>query len=123
MSGRRSHARFAVANPWSGDIRILRDVVVDRTERDELLAVSNAPAVIGEVLSLDLIGDGQNVAIKVRVIDSRPVIIDGTVRHRIRLALLEAEREEPPTDPTVADRPAVEGLNERGGEVGDDGCS
>jgi uncharacterized lipoprotein YbaY len=118
MSGRRSHPRFAVANPWSGAIRILRDVVIDRTERDELLAVSNAAAVIGEVLSLDLIGGGQNVAMKVRVIDSRPVIIDGTVRHRVRLALPDAEPEEPLTETSLADRPTVVRLTERVAEAG-----
>jgi hypothetical protein len=118
MSGRRSHPRFAVASPWSGSIRILRDVVIDRTERDELLAVSNAAAVVGEVLSLDLIGGGQNVAIKVRVIDSRPVIIDGTVRHRVRLALPEAEPEERHTETTVTVRPAVQALNARVAEAG-----
>ena len=117
MSGRRSHSRFAVAIPWSGAIRILRDVVIDRTERDELLAVSNAAAVVGEVLSLDLIGGGKNVAFKVRVIDSRPVIIDGTVRHRVRLALPEAEPEERLTDTTVTVRPAV-ALNARVAEAG-----
>ena len=87
MSGRRSHPRFAVASPWSGAIRVLRDVVVDRTEPHELLAVSHVAAVVGEELSLDLIGGGQNIAIKVTVIESRPVIIDGAVRHRVRLAL------------------------------------
>jgi hypothetical protein len=118
MSGRRSHPRFAVANPWSGAIRILRDVVIDRTERDELLAVSNAAAVVGEMLSLDLIGGGQNVAIKVRVIDSRPVIIDGTVRHRVRLALPEVEAEDGLIERTVAGHPEVEGLNARVAEAG-----
>jgi hypothetical protein len=118
MSGRRSHPRYAVASPWSGAIRILRDVVIDRTERDELLAVSNAAAVVGEVLSLDLIGGGQNVAIKVRVIDSRPVIIDGTVRHRVRLALPEAEPEEPLAEDTVAARPPVQGLDAHVAEAG-----
>jgi uncharacterized lipoprotein YbaY len=118
MSGRRSHPRFAVASPWSGAIRILRDVVIDRTERDELLAVSNVAAVAGEMLSLDLIGGGQNVAIKVRVIDSRPVIIDGTVRHRVRLALPEAELEERLSDTTIAGRPAVQSLNARVAEAG-----
>jgi hypothetical protein len=118
MSGRRSHPRFAVASPWSGAIRILRDVVVDRMERDELLAVSNAAAVVGEALSLDLIGGGRNIAIKVRVIDSRPVIIDGTVRHRLRLALPEAEPEERLAETTVDGHPAVESLDERVAEAG-----
>jgi hypothetical protein len=89
MSGRRSHPRFAVATPWNGAIRILRDVVVNRTGDHELLAVSNAAAVVGDVQTLELIGAGQSAQLRVRVVDSRPVIIDGTVRHRIRLAMLD----------------------------------
>ena len=35
------------------------------------------------------------LALRVRVIESRPVIIDGSVRHRIRLELVEAPAEMP----------------------------
>jgi hypothetical protein len=87
MSGRRSHTRFTVASSWSGVIRLFRDAIVDRVEPDELRAISHTAAAVGEELSLDLIGAGQNVALKVRVLESRPVIVDGSVRHRIRLAL------------------------------------
>lgn len=89
MSGRRSHPRFAVAIPWNGAMRVLRDVVVDRTGRDELLAVSNVPAIAGEDMSLDLISAGRNLALKVKVVDSRPVIVEGAVRHRIRLVVTD----------------------------------
>jgi len=88
MSGRRSHPRFAVAAPWDGAMRVLRDVVVDRVDREELLAVSQAPAIAGEEMSLDLVGGGKAIELRVRVIESRPVIINGSVRHRIRLAVL-----------------------------------
>jgi hypothetical protein len=118
MSGRRSHPRFAVTNPWGGVIRILRDVVVNRVDRDELLAVSNAAAIVGETLSLDLIGDGQALAVKVRVIDSRPVIIDGTVRHRVRLSLLEAQRETRLPQPAVSTQSSVDTVTQRVAEAG-----
>jgi hypothetical protein len=85
MSGRRSHSRFVVANPWEGAVRVLRDVVVNRTDRNELLAVSHAPGIVGEGMSLDLMGGGLMMALRVRVIESRPVVVDGAVRHRIRL--------------------------------------
>lgn len=88
MSGRRSHPRFAVAAPWDGAVRVLRDVVVDRVDREELLAVSGAPAIAGEEMSLDLVGGGRALELRVRVIESRPVIVNGSVRHRIRLAVL-----------------------------------
>jgi hypothetical protein len=88
MSGRRSHPRFGVNDPWEGAIRVLRDVVVDRTGADELLAVSHAPGVIDEVLSLDLLGGGSSLALRVKVLDSRPVIVNGAMKHRLRLGML-----------------------------------
>jgi hypothetical protein len=105
MSGRRSHTRFAVAKPWNGVIRVLRDAVVNRTEREELLAITLATAVAGEELSLDLLSGGQNVAIKVQVIESRPVIVDGALRHRLRLALPAALGEGTANDGTVEAAP------------------
>ena len=87
MSGRRSHLRFSVANPWGGVIRTLRDVVVQRTGPYECVAITHAPGVVGETLRLDLLGGGQVLELEVRVIESRPVIVDGTVRHRVRLAV------------------------------------
>jgi hypothetical protein len=87
MSGRRSHTRFAVASPWSGIIRVLRDAVVNRAEGDELLAITHTAAVAGEELSLDLMSGAGSLAVKVQVLESRPVMVDGAVRHRVRLAL------------------------------------
>jgi hypothetical protein len=74
-------------------MRVLRDVVVNRIQGDELLAVSQAPAIAGEDMSLDLVGGGSSMELRVRVIESRPVIIDGSVRHRIRLSLIPATAE------------------------------
>jgi hypothetical protein len=79
--------RFSVSNPWGGVIRTLRDVVVQRTGPYECVAIAHAPGVVGETLRLDLLGGGQVLALDVRVIESRPVIVDGTVRHRVRLAV------------------------------------
>ena len=118
MSGRRSHPRFAVANPWNGAIRILRDVVINRTGEDELLAVSNAAAVVGELLSLEVMGAGQSAVVKVRVLDSRPVIIDGTVRHRIRLGLVNGEVHTLPSERDLPDEQTVEPTVQRVAEAG-----
>ena len=90
MSGRRSHPRFAVASPWEGSMRVLKDVVVQRAQQEELLAISHAAGVLGEEMTLDLIGSGKTLALRVHVVESRPVIIDGSVRHRLRLRLLGA---------------------------------
>ena len=77
-----------MATPWAGALRVLRAVVIHRADRDELQAVSNVPAVAGEEMTLDLMGAGSTLGLKVRVIDSRPVMVEGAVRHRIRLAVL-----------------------------------
>jgi hypothetical protein len=106
MSGRRSHPRFMVATPWDGAMRVLRDVVIQHTDRDELQAVSNVPAVAGEDMTLDLMGAGTTLGLKVRVIDSRPVMVEGAVRHRIRLAVLNALTAVSPDVETAAAEPA-----------------
>ena len=89
MSGRRSHPRYAVATPWDGAMRVLRDVMIQRTETDELHAVSHVAGIAGEEMTLDVMAAGTTIGLKVRVIDSRPVMVDGAVRHRIRLALVD----------------------------------
>ena len=93
MTGRRSHHRFAVASSWEGAMRILRDVVVDRTSRDELMAVCQVPGVLGETMTLELMGGGMTLGLRVTVLESRPVVIDGAVRHRLRLAVIPSTSE------------------------------
>ncbi len=90
-----------MATPWNGAMRVLRDVRIHRTAGDELQAVSHVPGIAGEEMTLDLMGAGTSLGLKVRVIDSRPVMIEGAVRHRIRLALVN-----------VADDTAVRSVTE-----------
>jgi len=89
MSGRRRHERFAPAQPWDGALRVLRDVIVQEDAAGGLIVIGQAPGVIGEQLTLDLAGAGHVLTFKVRVQESRPVILDGQVRHRVRLEVLE----------------------------------
>ena len=103
MSGRRSHPRFAVATPWDGSMRVLRDVVVDRVNREELLVISQVPAIADEEMSLDLVGAGTTMELRVRVIESRPVIIEGAVRHRVRLTVIQQGAELDLADAPVAE--------------------
>jgi hypothetical protein len=95
MSGRRSHPRFSVSDPWVGTMRVLRDVIVDRSDTEELLAVSHVPCIVGEKMSLDLLGAGESLRLTVQVLESRPLVVDGAVRHRIRLGLVNGHPLEP----------------------------
>jgi hypothetical protein len=84
MSGRRSHARFAVLPFPAGVLRILRDVVFTRASDEELLVVGRQPGVRGELVSVHSPDDSHGSWVA-EVLESHPVIVDGTVRHQLRL--------------------------------------
>jgi hypothetical protein len=107
MAGRRSHPRFAVSTPWDGSMRVLKDVVIHRTDTDELLAVSRTAGITGEEMTLDVMGAGASLGLRVRVLESRPVIVDGAVCHRVRLALLMEEPAATSDTEAAAEREAI----------------
>jgi hypothetical protein len=84
-------------------MRVLRDVVVDRNGDSQLCAVSVAPGVVGEEMSLELISGLSRRSLRVRVTDSRPVIIAGGVQHRLQLAMLDGFEPAAPRMSDVAD--------------------
>ena len=85
MSGRRRYERFQPAQPWDGRLRVLQDVIVQLEPAGRLVAFGHLPGVVGEVVRLDLSGGGHTISLDVRVGESRPVIVDGGVRHRLSL--------------------------------------
>jgi hypothetical protein len=90
MSGRRRHQRFLTGGSYEGSLRIRREVVVGGPGEDGTLSVvSDVPGVPDEVLMLDLMAQRAATSLMVQVIDSRPVIVDGAVRHTLRLTVLE----------------------------------
>ena len=93
MSGRRSNDRYGITNA-QGILQILRDVTVQRGVENEFVAISDEPAVSGEVLTLERIVDGATVVSTVRVVESRPAVVRGSVRHRLRLKAIDARDED-----------------------------
>ena len=66
------------------------DVVVEQTASDEWTAISREAAVVGEILVLDAVPADERAGetrqqVPVYVTDSQPVILEGEVRHRLRL--------------------------------------
>jgi len=88
MRGKRRDPRFALTVPWAGSLRVPDDVVVDRRSGTEVWVVSASPASVDEVMTLDLSGSGSQALMNVRVVESVPVLIDGVVRHGLRLTIL-----------------------------------
>ena len=71
-------------------MRVLRDAVIERVDHQELVALSQTPAVIGDEMFLELFSGHGCLALQVRVLNSRPVVIAGSVRHRLRVAVTRA---------------------------------
>jgi hypothetical protein len=89
MRRTRRDPRFLVPRPWEGLLRIPGDVVIEQhdTEQKELWVVSTEPVRREERMTLDLTAPAQSLT--VRVVESQPVMKDGVVRHRLRLAIVD----------------------------------
>jgi len=93
MSGRRGHTRVRFSNT-KGMLRISRDVVVKRTTQREYVAVSGQPGVPGEVLTVAFVQGGDRQSEVVQIVASRPVVVDGVVKHELQLSRLDARGSE-----------------------------
>jgi hypothetical protein len=91
MRDRRDHHRFALGAPWKGTLRVLRDVLVQHGNANEMVVIGNSPSVVGEVMTLEVVGGGASVSLDVRVLETRPVLVAGMLRHQVRLAVLDEE--------------------------------
>ena len=90
MPERRREQRYTLDEPADAVFRMCRDIVVRHRNGDEWIAFSRDAALIGETLVLDVELSDPHLGelhqrLSVLVIDSQPVIIDGDLRHRIRL--------------------------------------
>jgi hypothetical protein len=65
-------------------MRVLRDVIAHRNG-DDWIAISREPATAGETLVLHVDQGDERHRITVCVVESRPVIVEGDMRHWIRL--------------------------------------
>jgi hypothetical protein len=85
MLGRRRNERFRFIEPAAAAVDLFYDVIVKWNADNEWIAVSREPAFPGEVLVLDVDDGERRNQLTVHVIESSPVIVDGDMRHRIRL--------------------------------------
>lgn len=90
MSGRRSHLRFDVVQSPEGVLRVMRDVLVQSVGQSELIAISREPGVLGETVTVEVSAQEPGSGVTARVVESQPVVEDGTVRHRLRLETIGA---------------------------------
>ena len=86
MSGRRSHQRFTLSSCPEATLRMLRDVLVERVSHDEIVVIGRHVGVVGDLLKMR-IAEAGDFALAVRVIESRPSVADGAMRHRLVLGI------------------------------------
>jgi len=90
VSHRRSYKRFKLTEATDAVVRLFPDTIVEPNGDDDWIAMGREAAVAGETLILDIVqrdadSGEMRYRLPVRVIDSRPIILDGSLRHRIRL--------------------------------------
>jgi hypothetical protein len=81
MLGRRSHARISLESGAEGVLSLARDISVRTSGDGHLVAISRDAAAIGERVRVLLSDD--DVTVVAEIIESKPVICDGAVRHRL----------------------------------------
>jgi hypothetical protein len=81
MLGRRSHARMSVEADADGTLSLARDISVRTNGDGHLVAISRDAAAIGERVRVLLADD--EVTVVAEVVESKPVVLDGAVRHRL----------------------------------------
>ena len=87
MLGRRSHPRCVIPASVEGVLSVSRDVLVRARDHEHVTVVSREPGVPGERGQLAMpMPNAESVA--VRLSASRPVVVDGTVRHELQLKLV-----------------------------------
>ena len=71
-------------------MRVSKDVSLHQAAGEGLAVFSTTPGVVDEELTLELVSGDETAVLRVKVVDSRPVIVDGAVRHRLKLLTLGA---------------------------------
>jgi hypothetical protein len=66
-------------------LRVLHDVIVQDISNDELMVIGRDPAAVGDSLTLEVARIEAGSRIGVQVVESRPILVDGAMRHRLRL--------------------------------------
>jgi hypothetical protein len=87
MSGRRSHQRFALLASPEGILRVMGDVVLESQTSEQIVVVSRQPGVPGETVSVQSPHESETI-VMAQVLESQPIVVDGNIRHQVRLQQL-----------------------------------
>jgi hypothetical protein len=96
MLDRRQHPRSALAEALAATLRLVEDVVLESFGSSEMTIVSSVPARPDQNLAIAPFGGAPISPLDVLVTESRPAIVDGVLKHRVRLRVVNHDRVERP---------------------------
>ncbi len=96
MLDRRKHPRSALADALPGMLRLVEDVVLENFGGSEMTVVSGVPARSDQCLAITPVGGAAPSALDVQVTESTPAVVDGVLKHRLRLRVLAERNVHPP---------------------------
>jgi len=76
----------------SGVLQVSRDVVVEGIVDDAFVAVSDEPGILGDVLTIACCVNQVRQTVTVLVTASRPRLVNGVVKHELKLKRADAQR-------------------------------
>ena len=83
MLGRRSHDRVSIESGGEGFLSVTRDIAVRIDNHGRMVAIGRDAGSLGERVRVAL--PDQQMDLIAEVIESRPVVCDGAVRHQLLL--------------------------------------
>ena len=100
MGDRRRHQRFVMTDACEGTFQLLEDVTIEDVSADQLRLLSVSPAKPGEIVSVEVPGEqgNGNAVFRGQVAESRPVMTDGSLRHRVVVNMTSPGAESPAGD-------------------------
>jgi hypothetical protein len=89
MLGRRSHTRISIESGGEGVLSLTRDISVRIDNHGRLVAIGRDAGSVGERVRVVL--PDQQLDVVLEVIESKPVVCDGAVRHQLLLRPIEGD--------------------------------
>jgi hypothetical protein len=95
--------RLVLMRAHPSSLEVWQDVTVEFEGSGAFAVVSRSPGHVGELATLHIVRGERTVSVRVRVTESRLGVVDGDVRHLLRLA--EVDGDEPVRDATFVAGP------------------